>query len=76
MQLKPGDVLLMASDGVMDAADEEALRRALLSGANADDLAESVLAVAEEAALPARRDDMTALVARITGREKAKSGAA
>lgn len=76
IRLEPGDVLLMASDGVMDAADEETLRRALLAGENADDLAEGVLAAAEKAALPARRDDMTALVARISGHERARSGAA
>jgi len=66
-RLMPGDVLLMASDGVMDAADPEALE-ALLTGP-ADDmnaLSEQVIALAQQGG--AHRDDMTAVCVRVEER--------
>ena len=66
-RLMPGDVLLMASDGVMDAADPEALE-ALLTGP-ADDmnaLSEQVIALVQQGG--AHRDDMTAVCVRVEER--------
>ena len=68
-RLQAQDALLMVSDGVLEAVGEAALAALLLDGA-ADDptrLAERVLAAAEAAGDPARRDDMTALCLRIDG---------
>ena len=68
MRLMPGDVLLMASDGVMDAAGPEALEALLLEGP--DDmpaLARRVLDAARRAG--GHRDDMTAVCLRIESGE-------
>lgn len=64
VQLLPGDVVLLASDGVMDAVDMDDLE-AILSSADGDmqALAQRVLALAEDTCEPFRRDDMTAMCA-------------
>ena len=66
VQLQPGDVILMASDGVMDAVDEHDLVSVLRKNGNADALAEATIELAAEA--NAHRDDMTALVCRLENR--------
>lgn len=66
VQLQPGDVILMASDGVMDAVDERDLVSVLRKNGNADALAEATIELAAEA--NAHRDDMTALVCRLENR--------
>lgn len=68
-RLLPGDVLLMASDGVMDAAGEAALAR-LMRGEERDmsRLARQALAAAEGACREGRRDDMTAVCVRVEER--------
>ena len=64
VRLMPGDVLLMASDGVMDAADPDETER-LLTHADGDmnALSEQILALAQSAAH--RPDDMTAICLRV-----------
>ena len=65
-RLLPGDVLLMASDGVMDAAGEAALERLMrLEGKDMPRLARCALAAAERACRGGRRDDMTAVCMRV-----------
>ena len=69
VQLMEGDVVLLASDGVMDAADPEALEALLLSGeADMNALAERVLDLAGQCA-GQHRDDMTAICVRIMERK-------
>ena len=66
IQLQPGDVILMASDGVMDAVDAQELYEDLRAGAeNMPDMAQRVLALAEDNRRRCRRDDMTAICIRI-----------
>ena len=68
MRLMSGDVLLLVSDGVMDAAGSELLEALLLDGAAEADmtrLAERVLDAAGAACAGGRRDDMTAICLRI-----------
>lgn len=65
LRLLPGDVLLMASDGVMDAAGAQALEALLLDAP--DDmpaLAQRALAAAERAS-GRHRDDMTVICLRV-----------
>lgn len=64
-RLVPGDVLLMASDGVMDAAGDDALAALLSAGGDPRDLARRALAAAEAACPPGHRDDMTAICLRV-----------
>ena len=68
-RLLPGDVLLMASDGVMDAAGEAALER-LMRREDRDmpRLARLALAAAERACEGGRRDDMTVVCLRVEER--------
>ena len=68
IRLQPGDVLLLASDGVMDAIAPSVLSECLVAHGRQPPqmLAETILALAERSA--AHRDDMTALCARIAGR--------
>jgi len=70
IQLAPGDVILMASDGVIDPISPSALTALLLSSSHLppDLLTQSILSAAESAADPRYRDDMTVLCARITPR--------
>ena len=69
MRLLPGDVLLMASDGVMDAAGEAALERLMRrAGQDMPRLARLALAAAERACRDGRRDDMTAVCLRVEER--------
>lgn len=65
VRLAPGDVLLMASDGVMDAAGGEVLEAMLADGpTDMPDLARRVLDAAGRAA-GGHRDDMTAVCLRV-----------
>ena len=68
-RLLPGDVLLMASDGVADAAGEQALERLMRrEGEDMPRLARLALASAERACQGGRRDDMTAVCLRVEER--------
>ena len=68
-QLLPGDTVLLASDGVMDAADPDALQSLLLTPQeDMNALSESVLALAREGA-GSHPDDMTAICVRIALRD-------
>ena len=72
VQLEPGDVLLMASDGIMDAVDASFLSGFLIDHGRQppEMLAESIVTAVENA--PGRhQDDMTALCARIALRREA-----
>ena len=66
VRLMPGDVILMGSDGVMDAADDAALDDCLLTHGEQPPaaLAEKIVTAVERFA-PAHRDDMTAIIAKI-----------
>ena len=73
VQLLPGDLLVMVTDGVMDAAEhtvnkEQWMKRVLLDLDTDDpqELAERLLDVAMSQAAGAIRDDMTVVVARIS----------
>lgn len=65
-RLEPGDVLLMASDGVMDAAGSAALETLLLDAPeDAREVARRAVSIAERACAGGRRDDMTAMCVRL-----------
>ena len=73
VQLKPGDMLLMASDGVMDAVQEEGFLESILlenTTMSPAELAETILQRAQAAGDGRHRDDMTAICARITKRRE------
>ena len=64
LRLMSGDTVLMASDGVMDAADPERMEELLRDpGEDMNALSERILALAQAAG--AHRDDMTAVCVRI-----------
>ena len=69
MQLMPGDVVFMASDGVMDAADPDALEALLLDAAAARPCEGEMNALAQRALRLAgdglSRDDMTVICVRV-----------
>ncbi|MBQ9952349.1 MAG: SpoIIE family protein phosphatase [Clostridia bacterium] len=73
VELEPGDVVVMASDGVMDALGEEEMERVLLEFRHQppEMLAETVVRRAEARTDAARRDDMTVVCARVTQRRTA-----
>ena len=67
-RLQPGDTVLLASDGVMDAADPDALEALLLTPCDdMNALCESVLDLAARAARD-HRDDMTVICVRVEER--------
>ena len=64
VRLMPGDVVLMASDGVMDAADPAALEQLVADySGDMNALSEQILALAQSSG--GRRDDMTAVCLRV-----------
>ena len=67
VKLMPGDVLLMGSDGVMDAAGSAALEALMLEEGDMRALAHRVQAEAEAVCGEGRRDDMTAICLRVKG---------
>ncbi len=71
--LEPGDVIVMASDGVMDAVEEDILEDVLRRHAcqPPEMLAETLVSRVEQLMGDARRDDMTALCARVSLRREA-----
>ena len=71
VRLLPGDVLLMGSDGVMDAAGGAALEKMMLDSAgDMPALAHRVQAEAAAACGEGRRDDMTAICLRVGVRRR------
>ena len=72
VKLEPGDVVLMASDGVMEAVDGPTLERLLIDHGRQppEMLAETIVSRVECLADPIRRDDMTALCARVALRRE------
>ena len=73
VQLEPGDVVVLASDGVVDAMSHEELCACLLEHAYQppERMAEAIVRHAEKRAGMERRDDMTALCARVLLRREA-----
>ena len=73
IRLEPGDVVVMASDGVMDAVAPEVLSECLIAHGRQPPamLAETILSAVERRLDPHRRDDMTAMCARIALRREA-----
>ena len=70
MQLQPGDIVLMGSDGVMDAVDADDFYQDLQEGTeNMPDMAQRVLTLAENNRQRGRRDDMTAVCIRVNARD-------
>jgi len=68
IELRPGDLIVMGTDGAMENGAEGYLEQILLTHATLppNELADAILRAAEEvAASGGRRDDMTCLVARI-----------
>ena len=67
VELEPGDVVVMASDGVMDALGEEEMERVLLEFRHQppEMLAETIVSQTERHAETLHRDDMTVVCARI-----------
>jgi len=66
VQLLPGDIIFMASDGVMDAADPDLLMDELISSPGSmPELVRRSLALAAGENNIWRRDDMTALALRV-----------
>jgi len=72
VRLEPGDVILMASDGVMDAVDPAGLSECLVMNGRQppEILAERVLEAAERCGDARYRDDMTAVCARVSLRRE------
>ena len=68
LRLMPGDAILMASDGVTDAADPAALEAILRAGAPAKETARRALDAARAACAPGREDDRTAICLRVGAR--------
>lgn len=70
--LEPGDVIIMASDGVMDAVGEGELDHMLqnLGMQPPQLLAEALVSRVEQSVASDRRDDMTALCARLSLRQQ------
>ena len=64
-RLIPGDVLLMASDGVMDAAGGQALEALLADTVDMPELARRAVDAARSACADGRLDDMTAVCLRV-----------
>ena len=71
VEIGAGDVIIMASDGVMDAVEPAALTAHLLANTHQPPgiLAESILALAERS--QSHRDDMTVVAARVMARRPA-----
>lgn len=67
-ELEVGDVIVMFSDGVADAENEEEILRgqlvSMITGKNVQEAAENLLALAV-AARGGKKDDMTAIVTRV-----------
>src|SRR6185295_16512964 len=61
MPLKPGDILLLCTDGVSDALPAEEIRQTLSSPASAESICNSLIAKARAVGTG---DDVTAIVAR------------
>lgn len=76
VELMPGDVIVMASDGVMDAMGEERLERILTAHSHLppEMLAETIVTKTEKYAEAARRDDMTVVCARIAALNLKRAG--
>ena len=71
VRLMPGDVLLMASDGVLDAADPEAIEHLLIHAeGDMNALSEQILALAQSASQ--RPDDMTAICVKVVANQPAR----
>lgn len=70
VRLEPGDVIFMASDGIMDGVDGGILRDCLIAnGARTPDvLAEQIVDAVERWGEARHRDDMTVICARVTQR--------
>ena len=73
VRLMAGDTVLLASDGVMDAADPQALEALLTApGDDMNALSEGVLALAQAADGP--RDDMTVVCVRLRDSDMSETG--
>lgn len=67
VQLMPGDIVFMASDGVMDATDSEKLMETIVSCADGmSELVHRILSLTAGESARWRRDDMTALALKVS----------